>query len=47
MKSDYDSSSEEEEWSGMSMTVDSGVKYLSGAFAHNKNDANQRCQLIS
>ena len=42
MKSEYESSSEEEEWSGLPMTVSSGVKYLSGAFAHDKNEAIQR-----
>ena len=42
MKSEYSSSSEEEEWSGSPMTVSSGVKYLPGPFAHDKNEAIQR-----
>ena len=37
-----DCSSSEEEWSGESMVVDSGVKFLAGAKAHNKNEAEQR-----
>ena len=37
-----DSSSSEEEWSGESMVVDSGVKFLAGAKAHDKNEAEQR-----
>ena len=44
MKSEHESSSEEEEWSGLPMTVSSGVKYLLGAFAHDKNEAIQRYQ---
>ena len=47
MKSEYASSSEGEEWSGSPLTVDSSVKYLSGAYAHDKNEAIQRYQQIS
>ena len=42
MKREDDCSSSEEEWSGEPMVVDSGVKYLAGANAHDKNEAEQR-----
>ena len=42
MKREDDCSSSEEEWSGEPMVVDSGVKFLSGANAHDKNEAEQR-----
>ena len=42
MECDGDSSSSEKEWAGESMMVDSRVKFLAGAKAHDKNEAEQR-----
>ena len=37
-----DSSSEDGEWTGSPLTVSSSIKYLAGAYAHDKNEAAQR-----